>query len=78
MQIVISSTPPVQEIAAEPCTLARLRILLDRARTARSPGRILPGGLLALPLVADPGIPPLTVHLRPYSTAPAHTPEDRP
>lgn len=64
MRIVIVSLLPVQEIAAEPATLARLEQLLARAR---APGRVLPGGLLALPMVPDPAIPPLTVHLRPYS-----------
>jgi hypothetical protein len=68
VRIVIESTLPVQEIAAEPATLDRLRLLLARARTApHHPGRVLPGGLLALPLVADTSVPPLTVLLRPYS-----------
>ncbi|WP_333770999.1 hypothetical protein [Streptomyces sp. IBSBF 2435] len=67
MRIVIESTRPAEEIAAEPATLARLRLLLDRARTApHNPGRVLPGGLLALPLIPDTAIPPLTVHLRPH------------
>lgn len=70
MRIVIASTEPVEEIAAEPATLARFGLLLDRARQAPAHGRVLPGGLLALPRVPDPDIPPLTVHLRPYSTAP--------
>jgi hypothetical protein len=68
VRIVIVSLLPVQEIAAEPATLARLEQLLARARTRCAPGRTLPGGLLALPRVEDPAIPPLTVHLRPYST----------
>jgi hypothetical protein len=69
MRIVIETAQPVEEIAAEPATLARLRGLLDRARTGpHHPGRVLPGGLLALPLVPDPRIEPLTVHLRPHST----------
>jgi hypothetical protein len=68
VRIVIASTNPVEEIAAEPATLDRLRLLLDRARTGpHHPGRVLPGGLLALPLVPDPRIEPLTVHLRPHS-----------
>lgn len=67
MRIVIVSLSPVQEIAAEPATLARLEQLLTRASTRPCPGRVLPGGLLALPRVEDPAIPPLTVHLRPYS-----------
>lgn len=71
MRIVIASTNPVEEIAAEPATLDRLRLLLDRARTGpHHPGRVLPGGLLALRQVADPDVPPLTVLLRPYSTTP--------
>lgn len=67
MRIVIESTLPVEEIAAEPATLARLRVLLDGARRAPTHGRVLPGGLLALPLVVDASVPPLTVLLRPYS-----------
>jgi hypothetical protein len=71
VRIVIISLSPAQEIAAEPATLARLEQLLTRARTrARTRpghGRVLPGGLLSLPRVPDPAIPPLTVHLRPYS-----------
>jgi hypothetical protein len=67
MRIVIESTLPVEELAAEPATLARLQLLLDRARRAPVHGRLLPGGLLALPMVADRSVPPLTVLLRPYS-----------
>jgi hypothetical protein len=67
VRIVIISLGPAQEIAAEPDTLARLEQLLTRAHTRRAPGRVLPGGLLSLPMVPDPAIPPLTVHLRPYS-----------
>lgn len=74
MRIVIASTAPAEEIAAEPATLARLAELLDRARARPVHGRVLPGGLLALPRVADPTIPPLTVHLRPYSTPMGPTP----
>jgi hypothetical protein len=71
VRIVIETAQPVEEIAAEPATLARLRGLLDRARNGpHHPGRVLPGGLLALPLVPDPDVPPLTVLLRPYSTTP--------
>jgi hypothetical protein len=70
MRIVIESTAPVEEIAAEPATLARLQLLLDRARTGpHHPGRVLPGGLLALPLVPDLSVPALTVLLRPYSNS---------
>jgi hypothetical protein len=67
VRIVIISLSPAQENAAEPATLARLEQLLTRARTRPGYGRVLPGSLLALPRVPDPAIPPLTVHLRPYS-----------
>lgn len=72
MRIVISTTEPVEEIAAEPETLRRFAAVLDRARRApAAEGRVLSGGrgLLALPHVPDPTIPPLTVVLRPYSTS---------
>ena len=72
--VVIDLSRPPEEIAAEPETLARLAALLDRARTRPVPGRVLPGGLLALPRVEDPTIPPLTVHLRPYSAPMGATP----
>lgn len=74
MHIVIASTAPVEEIAAEPETLARLVALLDRAHTRPVHGRVLPSGLLALPRVEDPSIEPLTVHLRPYTAPIGPTP----
>jgi hypothetical protein len=75
VRIVLATTDPVQEIAAEPATLARFAAVLDRARRAPTPGGVLSGGrgLLGLPLIPDPTIPPLTVLLRPYSTAPMGT-----
>lgn len=77
MRIVIATTKPVEEIAAEPDTLARFAAVLERARHAPAlGGRVLGGGrgLLALPHVPDPTIPPLTVLLRPHSAPMGHTP----
>jgi hypothetical protein len=71
VRLVLVREQPVEEIAAEPDTLRRLAAVLDRVRDQPAvEGRVLAGGrgLLALPLVADPTIPPLTVVLRPYST----------
>jgi hypothetical protein len=72
MRLIVHSTLPAQEIAAEPTTLARLRKLLQLAveRPLDDSGSVLRGGrgLLSLPLVEDPDLPPLTVHLRPYTT----------
>jgi hypothetical protein len=80
VRLIIHSTEPVEEIAAEPDTLARFRTLLqltvDHAAEARGPVIRGSRGWLAMPLVADPNLPPLTVHLRPYS-APPETPDRR-
>lgn len=75
MRLVIVRGEPIEEVAAEPDTLARFRTVLAAALTgpapAADPGHALDGGrggLLSLPFVPDPTIPPLTVRLRPYST----------
>lgn len=76
MRIVISTREPIEEIAAEPETLLLFAAVLDRARQApTAEGRVLGGGrgLLALPRIADPTVPPLTVVLRPHSTTPMGT-----
>jgi hypothetical protein len=70
MRLILHRDEPIEEIAAEPSTLARFAELLDHAR--RSPtavGPVLGGGrgLLALPRVVDHDVPPLTVLLRPCS-----------
>jgi hypothetical protein len=74
VRLIVCQDEPIGEIAAEPETLKRFAGLLDRIRRhpAAPAGRRPAGGrgLLALPLVPDSGIPPLTVLLRPYSTAP--------
>lgn len=69
MRLVIVRGELIEEIAAEPDTLARLITLLTQVSTG-PPGPVLgtAPGLLGLPLVSDPTIPPLTVLLRPYST----------
>lgn len=72
MRLTVARDAPVQEIAAEPATLDRFRELLHLAVT-RPPdagGPVLHGGRgwLHLPLIEDPDLPPLTIHLRPYST----------
>ncbi|BBB00592.1 hypothetical protein RVR_10591 [Actinacidiphila reveromycinica] len=59
MRLIIVSTLPVQEVAAEPATLTRLRGLLHLA-VERPPDS---GPVL----VEDADVPPLTVHLRPYA-----------
>lgn len=70
MRLIVYREQPVEEIAAEPDTLRRFAAVLDRAR--RGPaveGRLFAAGrgLLALPLIPDRDVPPLTVLLRPYS-----------
>lgn len=74
--IVVHRDGPIEEIAAEADTLAAFAVVLDRARTQPAvTGRLLSGGrgLLALPRITDPSIPPMTVHLRPHRTAPIGT-----
>lgn len=71
MRLILQRDEPVEEIAAEPGTLERFAAVLDRVREQPAvEGRLLAGGrgLLALPRVPDPTVPPLTVVLRPHST----------
>jgi hypothetical protein len=69
MRLTIERGEPIEEIAAEPQTLAMFAAVLDRARSGPIvEGRLLSGGrgLLGLPLVPDRDVPPLTVLLRPH------------
>jgi hypothetical protein len=72
MRLVIRRGEPIEEVAGQAATLARFRALLDvvaAEAVAAGTGVVDDGrGLLALPFVPDPGIPPLTVVLRPRST----------
>jgi hypothetical protein len=70
MRLTVERGEHIEEIAAEPRTLAMFAAVLDKARSGPVvEGRLLSGGrgLLGLPLVADHTIAPLTVQLRPYS-----------
>lgn len=74
MRLDIIRGEPIEEVAAEPATLDRFRAVLAAALAGPArpadPGSALNHGrgLLALPFVPDPTIPPMTVRLRPYST----------
>jgi hypothetical protein len=74
VRLVIIRGEPIEEIAAEPATLlgflAVFRQVLDGAAPGPDVRTVLDGGrgLLALPFVPDPTVPPLIVHLRPHST----------
>lgn len=73
MRLIVVRGEPIEEIAAEPRTLDRFRGVLHAAaaRGPRAGTSVLDAGrgLLGLPLVPDPHLPPLTVHLRPHPTS---------
>jgi hypothetical protein len=75
VRLVVIRDAPIEEVAAEPATLRRFLAVFRRVLDGAAPGpdvrTVLDGGrggLLSLPFVPDPTVPPLTVHLRPYST----------
>lgn len=69
MRFVLVRTEPVQEIAAEPNTLAALTAALRTTVPKAKPRRGQLGRLDGIDLVADPALSPGTVHLRPRRTA---------
>ncbi|MEV1020682.1 hypothetical protein [Streptomyces sp. NPDC050264] len=69
MRFLLLHTEPVQEVAAEPSTLAALTSAL-RTVPVHEPGPGQLGALVGIGLVPDPAIPPGTLHLRPRKATP--------
>lgn len=69
MKFLVVTIEPVQQVAAEPGTLDQLTASL-RAELAERLGSPVPtgqiGDVYGWPLVADPGLPPGLVYLRPH------------
>lgn len=65
MQFLLVTTEPVQELAAEPDTLAALSRALHASLPPVTARPTQLGVLDGLDLVDDPAIAPGTVHLRP-------------
>jgi hypothetical protein len=64
--LTVVTTDPVEEIAAEPATLDRLKrqfLEVPAGRIGALPGQI--GDFFGFPLMVDEGLPPGEVHMRP-------------
>ncbi|MBP5922155.1 MULTISPECIES: hypothetical protein [Streptomyces] len=80
MKLYFFRTDPVQEIAAEPNTLAQLEdILRPKAVEPRAAPELLAAwSAFSLPLVRDKSIHPGVIHARPTPAPPDATNDDTP
>ncbi len=67
MKLYLHRTEPVQEVAAEPATLAVFKTALSpHAQPLPATPALTPAAqLIGWPLIEDPGVAPGLVHLRP-------------
>jgi hypothetical protein len=69
MQFLLITDEPVQELAAEPRTLANLTEALHASLPPATRRPVQLGAFDGIDLVDDPNLPPGTVHLRPRKGA---------